>query len=198
MERKSGMGKSSVFVLLQYFLLFSAFIINTSCSNVASVLNLDADLELTIFAKADVNPDDSETASPVVIRLYELKDVKKFEEIEFYDLYANDKKILGKNLIDKHRLKHFVPDSKRKKMFVLNKNTKYIGLFAEFSQYKKSQFRAVVKIDPHFDRKVDVILSGTDLKVDYKKNDLLFDFDIPEKSDDIENMKSATDKLSGA
>jgi len=198
MQSRSGMNKAKIFVFIQSFLLISLFIPNTSCSNVASVLNLDADLELTVIAKADVNPDDSDTASPIVIRLYELKDIKKFKGIEFYDLYANDKKVLGKNLIDKHRLKHFVPDSKRKKMFVLNKNTKYIGLFAEFSQYKKSIFRAVVKIDPHFDRKVDVILSGTDLKVDYKKNNLLIDFEMPEKSDDMENMKSAADKLSGA
>ena len=183
--------------LLCVFLITTAGI-SASCSNVASVLNLDADLELNIMAKADINPDDSDTASPVVIRLYELKDRKKFEEIEFYDLYVNDKKVLGKNLIDKHRLKHLVPDSKRTKQLVLNKKTKFIGFFAEFSQYKKSKFRAVVEIDPHFDRKVDVILSGTDLLVDYKKNNLLIDLDIHENDEDMEKMKSAADKLSGA
>ncbi len=170
-----------------------------SCSNVASVLNLDADLELNVIAKGDMNPDDSDTASPLVIRLYELKDKNKFEEIEFYDLYANDKKVLGKNLIDKHRLKRFVPDSKRKKMFVLDKKTKYIGLFAEFSQYKKSDFRAVVEIDPHFDRKIEVVLTGTSLQVDFKKNSFLMDLDSSDESeDDFNKAKSVTEKLPGA
>lgn len=173
-------------------------LIFSSCSNVASVLNLDADLELSIIAKDDINPDDTNTASPLVIRIYELKDKKKFEEIEFYDLYANDKKLLGKNLIDKHRLKHFVPDSKRKKMFVLDKKTKYIGFFAEFSQYKDSAFRAVVEIDPHFDRKIDVILTGTALQVDFKKNDYLIELETSDDEEDFEKMKSVTESIPGA
>lgn len=169
-----------------------------SCSNVASVLNLDADLELSVVAKGDINPDDTDTASPLVIRLYELKDKKKFEEIEFYDLYANDKKILGKNLIGKHRLKHFVPDSKRKKMFVLDKHTKYIGLFAEFSQYKESVFRVVIEIDPHFDRKVDVVLTGTVLQVNFKKSDFSMDLDATDGSEDLDKVKSVTESIPGA
>jgi type VI secretion system protein VasD len=197
MKYKTGVvlninGISKILVIVMSSLVFA------SCSNVASVLNLDADLELSIVAKGDINPDDTDTASPLVIRLYELKDKKKFEEIEFYDLYANDKKILGKNLIDRHRLKHFVPDSKRKKMFVLDKNTKYIGLFAEFSQYKDSVFRAVIEIDPHFDRKVDVVLTGTVLQVNFKKNDFLMDLDSTDGSGDFDKMKSATESIPGA
>ena len=192
---KAGM---SVNKFLVFALLYSSFLLMSACSNVASVLNLDADLELNVIAKDDINPDDSERASPLVIRLYELKDNKKFEGMEFYDIYLNDKKILGKNLIDKHKLKHFVPDTKRKKQFVLNKKTKYVGLFAEFSNYKDSEFRAVVEIDPHFDRKIDIVLTGTSLHVDYKKKDPFFEVEpVDEFESGVKEAKSITEALPG-
>jgi len=187
-------------IVIRYSILISILSISlfiSACSNVASVLNLDADLELNVVAKDDINPDDSDRASPLVIRLYELKDNKKFEGMEFYDIYLNDKKILGKNLIDKHALKHFVPDTKRKKQFVLNKKTKYVALFAEFSKYKDSEFRAVVKIDPHFDRKIDVVLTGTSLQIDYKKTDPFFELEDPSNDfkADLKEAKSVTEAL---
>ena len=171
----------------------------TACSNVASVLNLDSDLELKIIAKDDMNPDESEMASPLVIRLYELKDKKKFEGLEFYDIYQNDKKLLGKNMIEKHVLKHFVPDTKRQQQIVLNKKTKYIALFAEFSQYKDSNFRAVIEIDPHFDKKVEVVLTGTTLQVDHNKREPLFELDEEQQQldKDVKEAKSVTESLSG-
>jgi len=171
----------------------------SACSNVASVLNLDSDLELKIIAKDDMNPDESEMASPLVVRLYELKDKKKFEGLEFYDIYQNDEKLLGKNIIDKHVLKHFVPDTKRKKQLVLNKKTKYVALFAEFSQYKDSDFRAVIEIDPHFDKKVEVVLTGTSLQVDHNKREPLIELDEEEQQldKDLKDAKSATETLSG-
>lgn len=195
MMEKAGNIISKYYILT---LLIGSLLFINACSNVASVLNLDADLELNVIAKDDINPDDSEHASPLVIRLYELKDNKKFEGMEFYDIYLNDKKILGKNLIDKHTLKHFVPDTKRKKQFVLNKKTKFVGLFAEFSNYKDSDFRAVVEIDPHFDRKIDIVLTGNSLQVDYKKSEPFFDVEpVDEFKAGLKDAKSVTEGLPG-
>jgi len=194
MENAGSLTKKCLF----FTLLVGNLLFLTACSNVASVLNLDADLELNVVAKEDINPDDSERASPLVIRLYELKDNKKFEGMEFYDIYLNDKKILGKNLIEKHTLKHFVPDTKRKKQFVLNKKTKFVALFAEFSNYKDSEFRAVVEIDPHFDRKIDVVLTGTSLQVDYKKSEPFFEVEpVDEFEAGVKEAKSITEALPG-
>ena len=200
MNNEEGLITMSVFFKSLVFGVFSAALMSiAACSNVASVLNLDSDLELKITAKDDINPDESEMASPLVVRLYELKDKKKFEGLEFYDIYQNDKKLLGKNMIEKHVLKHFVPDTKRKQQIVLNKKTTYIALFAEFSQYKDSDFRAVIKIDPHFDKKVDVILTGTSLQVDHSKREPLFELDEEQQQldKDVKEAKSATESLSG-
>ena len=195
MMQEAGISRSKYLV---FTILISHLLFLSGCSNVASVLNLDADLELNVIAKDDINPDDSEHASPLVIRLYELKDNKKFEGMEFYDIYLNDKKILGKNLIDKHKLKHFVPDSKRKKQLVLNKKTKFVGLFAEFSNYKDSEFRAVVEIDPHFDRKIDIVLTGTSLQVDYKKRDPFIEVEpVDEFEAGVKEAESITEALPG-
>lgn len=170
-----------------------------ACSNVASVLNLDSDLELNVVAKDDMNPDESEAASPLVVRLYELKDKKKFNELEFFDIYQNDKKLLGKNLIDKHVLKRYVPDSERRNQIILNKKTRFIALFAEFSQYKDADYKAVVEITPHLDRRVNVVLTGTSLQVDHDKREPLFELDQEEDefNKGVKDAKSATDSLQG-
>jgi len=200
MNIKEGLLSMSVLLKsLVFGVLLMGLLGITACSNVASVLNLDSDLELKIIAKDDMNPDESEMASPLVIRLYELKDKKKFEGLEFYDIYQNDKKLLGKNMIEKHVLKHFVPDTKRQQQIVLNKKTKYIALFAEFSQYKDSNFRAVIEIDPHFDKKVEVVLTGTTLQVDHNKREPLFELDEEQQQldKDVKEAKSVTESLSG-
>lgn len=187
---------------LKYLLVFvttiTGLIAVASCSNVASVLNLDTDLELRVVAKADMNPDDSELASPLVVRLYELKDKKKFESLAFYDIYQNDKKLLGKNLIDKHILKQFVPDTKVKKQIVLNKKTRYVALFAEFTQYQNAEFKGVFEIYPHFDRKVDVVLTGTSLQVDNDKREKLIELETDDEFEQsVKDAKSVTDSLPG-
>jgi len=191
--------KGNLIIKLFMCLVISSASIFTGCTSVVSVLNLDSDLELNVIAKDDMNPDESDLASPLVVRLYELKDKKKFEGLEFYDIYQNDKKLLGKNMIEKHVLKHFVPDSSRKKQIVLNKKTKYVALFAEFSQYKDSDFRAVIEIDPHFDKKVEVVLTGTSLQVDHSKREPLVELDEEEQefNNDLKEAKSATESLPG-
>ena len=152
--------------ILSRVLVLSFFsIMLISCANVAKVLDLDSDLEMEMKALADINPDDNDLPSPLVIRLYELKDNKQFEQMEFYDIYERDEEILGKNLIARHVLKHFTPDSQRNEKMVLRNNTRFVGLFAEFSQYKNSKYRAVFEVSPHLDSKVKIILSGTELQL---------------------------------
>lgn len=176
-------------------LLFS--LLMTGCSNVASVLNLDSDLELNILARADINPDDREIASPLVIRLYELKDNNKFEKMSFYDIYQNDKELLGKNLVNKHVFDPLVPDSKLTKILVLDKKTKYIGIFAEFTQYKNSIYLSVVEIDQHFDKTVKIILTGNELRLE---NKLLRNIPSEESratSNDMKEVNSTVEKIQG-
>ena len=56
-------------------------------------------LNLRIEASPQTNPDEAGRPSPVKVRVYELKDSNTFTEVDFFGLNANDKSVLGADLL---------------------------------------------------------------------------------------------------
>ena len=86
--------------------------------------------------------------------------LKMFEKVNFIDLYEQDAQILGDDMVSKQRLKHLLPGQKRKDKFVLNNETKYIGLFAEFLKYKNSAYKLIIPVTQN-----NMISSSTEIKL---------------------------------
>jgi len=137
-------------VILKTILLSLLIMLGASCASInegmVGVFDLDTDLDMTITANADVNPDDKKNPSPLILRLYELKSTKMFKRTNFIDMFERDKEVLGDSLVDKHRLHHIEPGEVREIKLVLNKETKYVGLFAEFLAYKNAKYKLVFPI----------------------------------------------------
>ncbi|MDA7746080.1 type VI secretion system lipoprotein TssJ [Psychromonas sp.] len=132
-------------------LFVSAFIVllsgcSTANTKVGSLLDLDTDFALTFIADSDVNPDDSNVPSPVIIRMYELKSTKLFENANFIDLYERDSEVLGKSMITKQSLKALQPNNTNTSEFVLSKEAQYIGLYVEFLQYENAKYKVIIPI----------------------------------------------------
>lgn len=119
---------------------------NTVNSQVGKMLNLDTDLKLTFKVAADINPDDKKTPSPLFIRLYELKSPKVFERATFLELFERDKEVLGGDMLGKQQLKRIKPGEDVELSFVVDEKTQFVGLFAEFLQYKNSNYRVVIPV----------------------------------------------------
>lgn len=136
---------------------------SSSKSRVGGVLNLDTDLKLTFIAEASINPDDNKSPSPVFVRFYELKSPLAFHKADFIDIYERDKEVLGEDLIAKQSLKPLKPGETRTERFVLQSGTRYIALYAEFSQYPGSVFKAIFPVTENnvVKNKATVKLSGT-------------------------------------
>ena len=117
-------------------------------TKVGGVFNLDTDLKLAFNADADINPDDKKRPSPLFLRMYELKSTKQFEKANFIDLFERDKEVLGADLVAKQTLKRLTPGDERTDKFVLKPETRYVGLFAEFLQYKDAKFKILIPIAP--------------------------------------------------
>jgi type VI secretion system protein VasD len=115
-------------------------------TKVGGMLGMDTDLKLTFEADADINPDDSKRPAPLFVRLYELKSDKQFSNANFIDLYERDKEVLGADMIAKQRLKRIAPGETRKDEYVLDTQTRFVGLFAEFSQYKDASFKIIIPV----------------------------------------------------
>ncbi|MFK5914342.1 MAG: type VI secretion system lipoprotein TssJ [Woeseiaceae bacterium] len=124
----------------------------TACSSintsVGGFFNMDTDLEIKFSVDSDVNPDDDKKPSPLFVRMYQLKSTKMFNRANFIDLYEKDKEVLGADMISKQILRRIKPGESRNENFVLNKETHYIGLYAEFLQYKKSAFKLLIPVVP--------------------------------------------------
>ncbi len=117
-------------------------------SSVGSLFNMDTDLEIKFKVDADVNPDDDKKPSPLFVRMYQLKSTKMFSRANFIDLYEKDKEVLGADMISKQKLRRIKPGESRNENFVLNKETRYIGLYAEFLRFKKSSYKLLIPVVP--------------------------------------------------
>lgn len=120
---------------------------STANTKVGGVLGLDTDFKLTFVAEKDVNPDDNDVPSPVIIRMYELKSTKLFEKANFIDLYEQDSEVLAKSMISKQALKAVKPNEQIENNFVLNKETQFVGLYVEFLQYENAKYKVTFPIE---------------------------------------------------
>ena len=128
---------------------------------VGGLFDWDTEVELDFTVEADVNPDadNGDRPSPVVVRIYELSSVEAFESTGFRDLYFKDKEMLADSLLKGHKLKPLLPGTQRTDHFKLTKGSAYVGLFAEFSQYKDAKFRIVLPVDEYLTTRQRLVLS---------------------------------------
>ncbi len=132
---------------------------------VGSYFGMDTDLQIDFIVDADINPDELGKASPLFIRMYELKTEKMMEKSGFIDLYERDKEILGADMVAKHELKRFKPGENRTENFVLEKTANQVALFAEFLEFKDSKFKLIFPVVANnvFRNKVTIKVSGNEL-----------------------------------
>lgn len=140
----------SVTKLIQSFSLFLVLGILLGCSSgkstVGGYLNLDTDLKIEFLVDSSINPDEAGAASPLFIRMYELKATTLIEKADFLDIYEQDAKTLGADLVKSHKLKYFEPGENRVEKFVLDSKTAHVALFAEFSSFKDSRYKLVFPV----------------------------------------------------
>lgn len=131
-------------------IVFISVVFLASCtrvnSGVVGMFNLDTDLKLVFIAGKDINPDEKRTPSPLYIRMYELTSDVAFNKADFLELYEKDETILGKALLSKRELNRVLPEEHQEDHFVLDPQTRYVALFAEFYEYRDSKFKIVFPV----------------------------------------------------
>lgn len=156
-------------IMKKALIILSLLAITTSCqtinSKVGTYFELDTDLQIDFVVESDINPDETGKASPLFIRMYELKKDKMASRADFIELYERDKEALGADLVTKHELKRFKPGESRSEHFVVNKAANHVALFAEFLNYKDSRFKLIIPVVANnvFQNKVSVLVSGNEL-----------------------------------
>lgn len=98
-----------------------------------------------IVAADTVNPDIKGRASPVVLRLYQLRAASAFQEADFFPLYDKEQPTLGAELI---RREEFTlrPGEARKFTLDLDAEARYIGIAVAFRDIDQSHWRGLVEV----------------------------------------------------
>jgi len=114
-------------------------------------------IEANLTASEDMNPDYEGQASPLVVRMYELKSITAFNNASFFALYDNDEAELGGDLKAKEEIE-LQPGDKLEFERELQLETRFVGFVAGYRDIENASWRAVAEIPEG---------SSTDLTVDF-------------------------------
>ncbi len=159
------MKKSTIGLFLSGLLAITSLV---GCSLIKPIPDI---FSISINTSSDLNPDDNDRASPVVLRIYELNDNKLFNESDFFDLYDEDTEILGKAIIKKQEME-LNPNESRKLDLTLTDKTKFIGFIAAYRDIDSAIWRQVHTVQRKRSTGVPVYASSG-LTIDLKKNKIV-------------------------
>lgn len=104
--------------------------------------------DLRIKASGDLNPDYNGRASPVKLRIYQLKSLEVFDNADFFALESKDKDTLGGDIVDRLEMtitpnsKEFLPE------VILQPEACCIGVFAVYRDLEEATWRQSVTLEP--------------------------------------------------
>jgi type VI secretion system protein VasD len=97
---------------------------------------------LTAVAQNDVNPDAQGRASPIVVRVYQLRDDSKFAGADFFALFDDDQKLLGNDSLAREEIE-LTPGERRELAFGVQPDAKFVGVMAAYRDIRNAQWRAL-------------------------------------------------------
>jgi type VI secretion system protein VasD len=121
-------------------------------------------INVEIVASAQVNPDGSGRPSPIVVRLYELKGLTRFNATDFYSLYSDDEAQIGGDL---GKREQFIlrPGSQKNYSHETPADTQYLGVIAAYRNIDRAVWRASVPIPAHRTTNFTILLDTLGLSL---------------------------------
>lgn len=130
-------------------------------------------------AGSEVNPSVRGRASPVMVRIYQLKNNVRFNGADFLSLYEKDKDVLGDELIAREE-QILEPGKALELELPASPEMRFVAVFAGFRDVGRAQWRDQITFDDElrhswFSRKikvpVGVVLNGQQVRVELFKSD---------------------------
>jgi type VI secretion system protein VasD len=104
-------------------------------------------LRFILQADDEINPNANNEASPVVLRIYELKSLNAFSQATLFELLDNDTAVLGADMVGKREIE-IKPGEKQAFERSTPVDTRYIGVIAGFRVIDQASWRASTQITP--------------------------------------------------
>lgn len=147
----------------------------SSCADMASgvtkgvldkVLEDDpAEVVIRLKADPDINPDPQGRASPIVVRIYELKSPDIFNTADFFALYEEDGNILGEEMKARNEME-VSPGEQVEIEKILDIETHYVGVMAAYRDLDNAVWRGTIETPLDETTYIDVTLGRLTLRVE--------------------------------
>ncbi len=98
-----------------------------------------------ILASEAINPDGDGRPSPIVVRLYELKNLGTFNALGFFPLYNEEETALGEDLVYREEFS-LVPGGKKLFTRTPSEDTQFLAVTAAFRNIDQATWKAAVPI----------------------------------------------------
>jgi type VI secretion system protein VasD len=96
------------------------------------------------IVSGDVNPDNAGRASPIVVRLFQLRNDGEFATADFFSLYDKEKETLGASFISREEYV-LAPGETRTLELAVNPDARFIGALAAYRDIRAAQWRAITR-----------------------------------------------------
>ena len=141
--------------IVNYFRLFLFFIVSgclflSACSLVPDAMLPNHTIQVNIKTAADLNPDTSDTSSPLTLKVYELTSSDTFSAADFITLFTDPKKILGNDMVGQEQIIQLKPNSKTAVKFTVKRQTQYLGVVAAYQNIQAAEWRLLIPLDSNW------------------------------------------------
>jgi type VI secretion system protein VasD len=99
---------------------------------------------MSVEVSEDVNPDPSGAPSPVVVHVYQLRAEAPFRNADFFALIDDAQKALAASLVTQPEDLYLKPGERQTRDVTFASDAAYIGVAAEFREFRTAEWRAVV------------------------------------------------------
>lgn len=121
-------------------------------------------IEAKIQADPDINPDYDGQASPLVVRLYELKSATAFNNAGFFTLYDADMAELGADLQNREEIE-LQPGQAMEVNRELKPETRYIGIMAAYRDIDNATWRAIQEVEANETAELTIAVRRLDVSI---------------------------------
>ncbi|MBS8262600.1 type VI secretion system lipoprotein TssJ [Roseibium polysiphoniae] len=123
-------------------------------------------IAVELNADANVNPNEDGEPSPIVVRIYELKGTKAFNNADFFDFVDDDNKLLGADLIGSAEYE-LTPGKSQKYDRDISSEATHLGVIAGFRDIQSAQWRDSIELQK--EKKNEFVIYLTSLAVRIQK-----------------------------
>ncbi len=121
-------------------------------------------IQAVLTADAGVNPDSRGRASPIVVRVFELKSLAVFNGADFFSLWDREKETLGADLVAREEIQ-LRPGEQRKIERIAQDGTLHFAVVAAYRDLERATWRGAVPIIANKTQVVRIELDARTLSI---------------------------------